>query len=159
MPSVYVWGKDTGGCLGGVPLDRENECALPTRVPGLPADAAAVACGESATAVVTRSGELWCFGAAHPRLGLGELTEPSQRIPRRVGGALEGKSVVQLSLGDSHALAVTSDGCCWAWGKGNHGCLGDGDVALRHTRSTPTLVCRGADGQPLRPTAARRLVH
>ena len=57
--SLYVWGKDTGGNLGTVPLDRDKECPLPTRVPQLEG-VQSVACGESATAAITASdGVLW----------------------------------------------------------------------------------------------------
>jgi len=148
---LYVWGKDIGGSLGGVDLDREAECPLPTRVPGL-SDVASVAAGEGTTAVVTGGGELLCFGAAHPRLGLGAAQNAiPQGTPRRVGGMLLGKRVVQVALGEGHALCVTDDALCHAWGKGNHGCLADGDTSLRHARHEPALVMVCRDGRPLGP--------
>ena len=35
------------------------------------------------------------------------------------------QDVVEISAGGSHAMAVTSDGCIWAWGSNDEGQLGD----------------------------------
>jgi len=147
--SLYVWGKDTGGNLGTVPLDRDKECPLPTRVPQLEG-VQSVACGESATAAITASdGALWCWGAAHPRLGLGDRTNQlNLRLPQRVSLP---ERAAQIAFGEAHVLCITIDGRCWSWGKGNTGCLGDGDTTLRHARASPGPVLSSEGGAPLGP--------
>jgi SCF-associated factor 1 len=52
--------------------------------------------------------------------------------------ALEGKSIIQVALGDHHHLALTSKGEVFSWGVGSHGQLGLGDG--RHRVEEPTKV-------------------
>ena len=41
--------------------------------------------------------------------------------------AFAGQRVVAVSAGESHGLALTSDGAIWSWGSGSCGRLGQGD--------------------------------
>ena len=54
-------------------------------------------------------------------------------------GVLSGKTVIGVSTGASHSLAVCSDGTVAAWGNNQSGSLGDGTTT---NRSAPTLVLR-----------------
>jgi alpha-tubulin suppressor-like RCC1 family protein len=55
---------------------------------------------------------------------LGNGTTQSSTLPGAVSGL--GTGVIQVSAGDSHSLAVRSDGSAWAWGSNLGGQLGDG---------------------------------
>jgi alpha-tubulin suppressor-like RCC1 family protein len=44
---------------------------------------------------------------------------------------------VQVAAGNTHGLALRSDGTVWAWGQGTHGELGDGTLS---TSTTPVQV-------------------
>jgi len=57
---------------------------------------------------------------------LGHGDEESQWQPKKVE-ALAGQSVVAVSAGGWHSLALTADGAVWSWGYGYSGILGHGD--------------------------------
>lgn len=67
------------------------------------------------------------------------LTKPSVSSQfQAVGGALSEESIVQAGCGHSHTLARTADGRLFAWGRGDSGELGHGNLS---DRSMPA-VCR-----------------
>ncbi len=61
------------------------------------------------------------------QLGDGSRTE--RWLPVGVGTL---RGVVALAAGQSHGLALLTDGTVWAWGANNTGQLGDGTVATRY---------------------------
>jgi alpha-tubulin suppressor-like RCC1 family protein len=64
-----------------------------------------------------------CWGGN--RLGsLGDGTMMDSHVPVQVQGLTSG--VVDISIGDTHICAVTSDGAVWCWGGNDYGQLGDG---------------------------------
>ncbi|KAJ5051757.1 uncharacterized protein L3040_001529 [Drepanopeziza brunnea f. sp. 'multigermtubi'] len=65
------------------------------------------------------------------RLGTGDETTRFSYVPIE-GGALAGKKVCKIALGQNHSLAVTSDGSLVGWGTNTHGQLG-------YTLSRPAL--------------------
>lgn len=65
---------------------------------------------------------------------LGDNTTNTSIVPVAVNtapgvSALYGKTVVGVAAGDSHILALCSDGTVAAWGANNHGQLGDNQVS------------------------------
>lgn len=70
---------------------------------------------------------------------LGNNGSAASRVPAAVtpGGALAGKTVVAISAGAYHNLALCSDGTLVSWGYNNYGQLGTGDT---QTRRTPVIV-------------------
>ena len=80
---------------------------------------------------VTEDGALWTWGCVfHGCLGHNDETERS--VPEKLARQLFGdSSVVLVSAGAAHTLAVTLDGALWAWGNGKFGRLGVGDVCSR----------------------------
>ncbi len=52
-------------------------------------------------------------------------------------------AVIDLSAGDTHTLAIVEDGSVWAWGRNDHGQLGDGTVTDRQV-PVPILGLPGA---------------
>ena len=77
-------------------------------------------------------GRAWAWGANGGRLGDG--TTDIRRTPSLVSN-LTGVSA--LAGGNTHTLALGSDGSVWAWGAGNVGQLGDG---ANVTRLSPVPV-------------------
>ncbi|WP_306222236.1 hypothetical protein [Bifidobacterium asteroides] len=86
------------------------------------------------------------------------------RDPANPGNASKGLQATQVSAGDTHSLAVGSDGNAWAWGNNKYGELGDGSTQHRQVwllcrcRSTWLLVVTGVrfDQQCRVRTDARR---
>ena len=114
-------------------------------------------------------GECFGFGAnGLGQLGLGHLNAPVL-LPRRIEG-LDKRSVVAISAGSSHALALCSDGQLLAWGNSSSRQLGlgDGQLATGGARSggstlltsavaasTPytRLLRSGGNGPPPQPSS------
>lgn len=73
----------------------------------------------------------------------GALGDGSRGISRStakpVTGPEAGSGVVAVAAGAYHSLALKSDGTVLAWGRGDGGTLGDGDLN-QHYRSTPAQV-------------------
>ena len=69
------------------------------------------------------------FNNEHGELGTGSSDESSKMIsldlknePVEISIL---RDVVEISAGNAHAMAVTSDGGIWAWGENDEGQLGD----------------------------------
>ena len=79
---------------------------------------------------------VFAFGYnAYGQLGDGTTTDRWSPVP--VKGALLGKTVIAVAAGDSHSLALCSDGTVAAWGRNGEGQLGDGTTIYR---SIPVAV-------------------
>lgn len=81
---------------------------------------------------LTADGKIYAWG----NNGVGQLgdgTQVTKTVPVQVdaSGALAGKTVVAISAGGSHSLALTSDGMMYAWGDNFYGRLGDGTTQKR----------------------------
>ena len=57
---------------------------------------------------------------------LGHGDEQNQLLPKKIE-AFAGQSIVAVSAGSSHSLALAADGAVWSWGRGHPGVLGHGD--------------------------------
>ncbi|CAK9136370.1 unnamed protein product [Ilex paraguariensis] len=128
--AVFTWGEESGGRLGhGV----EADVSQPKLVDTLSGkNIEMVACGEYHTCAVTLSGDLYTWGDGTYNSGLlGNGSEVSHWIPKKVSGFMEGLRVSYVSCGPWHTAVVTSAGQLFTFGDGSFGALGHGD-----TRST-----------------------
>jgi alpha-tubulin suppressor-like RCC1 family protein len=91
-----------------------------------------VACGQLHTATIKADGSLWTWGWNNRgQLGLGDYGANAGRlVPTRVDEDADWESV---AAGDSHNVAIKTDGSLWAWGFNQYGQCGLGYV-------TPVLV-------------------
>ncbi|KAG5175129.1 regulator of chromosome condensation 1/beta-lactamase-inhibitor protein II, partial [Tribonema minus] len=133
--AVLVCGKNDYGQLG---LDGgttgARACKALTRVGGALANerAVAVRCGYYHSLVLTEGGEVFGFGRNdYGQLGLGHAMQ-SIAAPSCIRG-LDGKGVVQLAAGCYHTVFVAGSGMLYVCGRNNHGQLGTGDAAERHS--------------------------
>ncbi|KAL6547123.1 hypothetical protein OROMI_022844 [Orobanche minor] len=115
---IFSWGEEDGGRLGhGV----ESDFSHPKLVQALTGKSIeAVACGEHHSCAVTLSGDLYTWGDA-------SLSGPSNWIPKKVGGPIDGLQVASVSCGPWHTALVTSAGRLFTLGDGTFGALGHGD--------------------------------
>ncbi len=86
---------------------------------------------------ITYDGKLYGWGGNNTgQLGNGTTVNSAIPTPVDMTGVLAGKTIVSVAAGDSHVVAVDSDGKVYAWGAGN-GRLGNGTTAAS---LTPTPV-------------------
>ena len=92
-------------------------------VPGGRIRISSVYAGYANTFAITVNGELWAWGCnEYGQLGLGENSGIEyQYYPVKVMD-----NVAQVSVGESHAMAIRRNGELWAWGCNEYGQLGLG---------------------------------
>lgn len=123
---IFTWGEESGGRLGhGVGKDVTQ----PRFVESLSfCSIDFVACGEFHTCAVTMAGELYTWGDGTHNAGLlGNGTDVSHWIPKRISGPLEGLQVASVTCGPWHTALITSNGQLFTFGDGTFGVLGHGD--------------------------------
>ncbi|KAJ6655415.1 hypothetical protein lerEdw1_005412 [Lerista edwardsae] len=123
--AVFGWGQNTSGQLG-LSDDRDRE--TPCHVKLLRTQKVVyISCGNEHTAVLTKSGGVFTFGAGScGQLGHDSLNDEVN--PRRVL-ELMGSEVSQIACGRQHTLAfVPSSGIIYAFGCGTKGQLGTGQT-------------------------------
>ncbi|CAI5463522.1 unnamed protein product, partial [Closterium sp. Yama58-4] len=138
LGDLFMWGEGLGdGALGGGGLrKRGTSSAIPipgfdSVVPkqldsGVVLDVSHVACGEGHAALVTRRGEVFCWGEeGGGRLGQGR--ERDLEHPKLVEG-LDGIPMDEVSCGSFVTLALSRAGEAFLWGDGRRGrgLLGEG---------------------------------
>uniref|UniRef100_A0ABI7Z5G5 HECT domain-containing protein n=1 Tax=Felis catus TaxID=9685 RepID=A0ABI7Z5G5_FELCA len=143
---VYTCGLNTKGQLG-----HEREGNQPEQIGAL-ADQhiVHVACGESHSLALSDRGQLFSWGAGSDgQLGL-MTTEDSVAVPRLIQ-KLNQQTILQVSCGNWHCLALAADGQFFTWGKNSHGQLGLGKEFP--SQASPQRV-RSLEGIPLAQVAA-----
>ncbi|KAL5647436.1 hypothetical protein ACJX0J_041791, partial [Zea mays] len=119
---VFTWGEESGGHLGH---GSREDSVHPRLVESLAiCNVDIVACGEFHTCAVTTSGELYTWGDGTYNIGLlGNGTDVSHWIPKRISRVLEGHQVAYVSCGTWHTALVTG-GQLFMFGDGTFGVLG-----------------------------------
>jgi YD repeat-containing protein len=80
--------------------------------------------GSSHTVALKSNGTLWAWGSnLYGQVGVGGGPPFDKINPTQIG---TGNTWVSVAAGDSHTVALKSDGTLWAWGRNNYGQLGDG---------------------------------
>ncbi|HLY74751.1 MAG TPA: RCC1 repeat-containing protein [Planctomycetota bacterium] len=144
--SLWTWGENLFGELGvGGPVPTSVSTPEKIGFPGgLPV--AAVSSGIRFDLALGVDGSVWGWGSNTN----GQLGTPATPTPVYQPTAIPGISgVSQISAGNAHALALTSDGRVWAWGDNSSGQLGNGTtVSNPIPQPVPSLtnvvaVCAG----------------
>ena len=137
--SVWSWGWGAFG-LGHGNLQAQ---LLPKKVEafaGLRVVAVSAGCLHSLA--LTADGAVWSWGwGTSGRLGHSD--EQRQLLPKKIE-AVAGQRVVAVSAGTRHNLANTANGDVFAWGTGEYGCLGHGDLSKQ---PLPKKIEAWAQGQ------------
>ncbi|XP_045392773.1 probable E3 ubiquitin-protein ligase HERC3 isoform X2 [Lemur catta] len=143
---VYTCGLNTKGQLG-----HEREGNKPEQIGALADEHIIhVACGESHSLALSDRGQLFSWGAGSDgQLGL-MTTEDSVAVPRLIQ-KLNQQTILQVSCGNWHCLALAADGQFFTWGKNSHGQLGLGKEFP--SQASPQRV-RSLEGIPLAQVAA-----
>ncbi len=133
---VYAWGDDTFGQLGDGQSGSGTMSDVPVQV-GLPANTAVseVSTRGYFSLALTDSGSVLSWGAGFGgTLGDGGTSSASTPGPVSLP---PNTTVINISAGDTFALALTSGGQVYAWGAGSKGQIGNGSDS---ESDTPTPV-------------------
>ena len=143
--TVASWGSNTYGQLGNnlapqsiVPAGVTQSGALSGKT------AVAVAAGQFHNLALCSDGTVAAWGLNDSgQLGDNGVSGSQTSVPVAVvqNGVLAGKTVVAVAAGQSHNLALCSDGTLAAWGLNGNGQLGD-NLASGSQSSVPVAVAR-----------------
>ena len=120
--SVYVAGANSNGQLGMYRTSRRNKSDVhaPGTIPG--SVFLAVACGDSCSAGISVTGELYTWGQGG-QFQLGHGSRYDHYYPRRVD-ELAGVRLRLIAAGKRHMVAVSEANEVFTWGDGTGGILG-----------------------------------
>ena len=130
---LYTWGRGAFSQLG---LGDSKDRLLPCAVPGLPGSVASVSAGWRFTVCALDDGSVYSWGAGSAGQ-LGHQSKLRRRVPTKIEafeklrGEGEGRVVVFVTCGETHAMALTEDGKMFAWGSNEDGRLGLPDLEAR----------------------------
>ncbi|XP_078065282.1 putative E3 ubiquitin-protein ligase HERC3 [Mustelus asterias] len=126
--AVFGWGRNNHGQLG---LKDTKDRYEPNHVKLLECKKTIhISCGEEHTAVLTKDGLVYTFGAgSYGQLGHNSTMD---EIKPHFVGYLFGDKVSQIACGSYHTLAfVPSSGKIYSFGRGEKGQLGNGETSDR----------------------------
>lgn len=146
---VYAWGTQERGRLGdGVSGNWSKYSTVPVAVGATGALAGrtvvAISAGCAHALALDDAGRVYAWGGDYaPIRLLGHATAQFSAIPVPVdvSGLLAGKTIVAISAGGAHSLAVDDAGASYAWGWNDSGQAGDG---TRKTARVPVAVGKSA---------------
>jgi alpha-tubulin suppressor-like RCC1 family protein len=128
--SVVAWGRNNSGQLGDNSTTNSN---VPVAViaTGVLAgkQVVSVSAGAEHSLALCSDGTVAAWGD-NTFGGLGDDSTTDSSVPIAVAatGVLSGKTVVAVSAGDNHSLALCSDGTVAAWGANHSGQLGNNSM-------------------------------
>ena len=120
--SLWTWGGNSQGQLGTNNLDTRS---TPVTTFAGGNTWKSVACGSNHTAAIKTDGSLWIWGeGGYGKLGINNTGNRSTPVTTFTGG----NNWKQVSGGQSHTMAIKTDGTLWGWGAKNDGRLGINDA-------------------------------
>ena len=154
---VYCWGSNDNGQLGdNSTTDRWTPVAVNTTAGTGAMNGKIIKqiiAGDSHTCALDIAGQVYCWGN-NVYGQLGDNTTTSRWTPIAVNtivgtGAMNGKTIVQISAGNAHSCALDAAGQVYCWGYNYYGQLGDNTTASSWTPvAVNTIAGTGAmDGK------------
>ena len=131
---VFTWGYDGNGQLGNGESDNSSHFTpieitsyFNLAVGEMIVD---VSLGASHSSAITSAGRIFIWGYnGAGQLGIGEVDNITVSAPRDITSQFnldDGEMIVDVSLGNGHSAAMTSEGRIFTWGSDIQGQLGNG---------------------------------
>ncbi|MCL2174355.1 IPT/TIG domain-containing protein, partial [Candidatus Saccharibacteria bacterium] len=137
---VYCWGQNDYGQLGDGTLNNKSTPVAVNTAGVLNGKIITqIAAGDFHTCALDSTGKAYCWGQ-NTNGQVGDNSSGNNRttpVAVNTTGVLNGKTLVQISLGQYHTCAVDSAGVAYCWGYNNGGQLGDNSLT---SRSVPIAV-------------------
>ncbi|HEV3028950.1 MAG TPA: hypothetical protein VG457_15330, partial [Planctomycetota bacterium] len=132
--AVWTWGYNVSGQLGiGTTTGQSN---FPVQIPGF-TGVVAVGAGENFCIALKSDGTVWAWGDNSTGQMGGATAGTSQSSPIQVPGL---SSIVAISAGFAHGMALGSDGTVWTWGDNSQGEIGNGVFTNTLSSAPPAPV-------------------
>ena len=141
---VFSWGSNQDGKLGDGNSSNANNVNVPVAVKteGTPMKGktiSQISSGYVHNLALSMDGKVYAWGNNSDGQ-LGDGTINNRNVPvavKTTGTDMDGKTIVQVSVGSYHNVALSSDGKLYAWGNNSDGQLGDGTI---NNRNVPVAV-------------------
>ena len=135
---AYCWGSNASGQLGTNDTANRTSATLVNIGDMIGKNVTAISAGRDHTCAVA-NGQAYCWGSnTYGQLGRGNTTSSLSPVAVSTSGALSGKAVTAISVGDRFTCAI-ADGQPYCWGERANGKIGNGGVTTGNTTS-PVLV-------------------
>lgn len=128
---LYGWGENSYYQLGdGTSIDQTTPVAISTSNVSAGVEFEAVSAGAGHSLALTSDGRIYGWGVNwEGAIGDGSNTDRAIPVLVAASGPMSDESVVAISAGANHSMALTSNGQLFAWGSGSSGGLGNGSRA------------------------------
>lgn len=129
---VWTWGYNGDGQLGdSTNTDKYRPVQVVKADTTTLTNVKLIAAGGAFTVAVDKNNNIWAWGYnGYGQLGTSPTTTSSSNVAIPVSGVTG--TIVAISAGADHVLAVTSIGELWVWGLNRYGQLGDGLTTDRY---------------------------
>ena len=130
--TIFLWGFNKFGELGDGTTKTDKFYPVPMNMTGiLSGKNITQACGAYYTIALSSDGNIFSWGYNAGQLGDGTIKDRLSPVSVNMSGVLNGKNIIQVAAGESHTIAVSSDGYVFSWGFNDNGQLGDGTTTNR----------------------------
>jgi len=140
---VHAWGYNQNGQLGdGTGIDSPVPVAVDMTGALDGKTVTAIAAGGDHNVVLTSDGQVYAWGRNdYGQLGDDSNSQSGVPVAVDTNDVLGGKTIISISAGHTHSLALASTGQLFAWGNNSSGQLGDNTGA-----NSPVPVASAATG-------------
>ncbi|MBK8475467.1 MAG: hypothetical protein IPL39_03935 [Opitutaceae bacterium] len=127
---LYAWGLNTSGQLGNG-AGGQYQPPVAVTITGTLAGKTviALAAGYSHSLALSADGRVFAWGSGqYGQLGnglIGSGTTSNLPVAVTTSGDIDGRALVAIAAGESHCLALSSDGRVYTWGRNHRGQLGN----------------------------------
>jgi len=150
---IFTWGRNDSGQLGdGTTTNRSTPTEITSQFNLSEGETITqISLGFYHSSAITSLGRIFTWGRNSNRQ-LGDGTTTDRYIPTEITSQFnlsEGETITQISLGESHSSAITSEGRVFTWGRNDSGQLGDGTTTGRYTPIEITSQFNLSEGETI----------